>query len=1460
MYTLTTLKEFFSGPSLSHTRSKGSSAFNSFLLLSALLLLSGSTEAAVSNYGFSQSSGTYSTVSTGTTLGSTSSDEQVFISSTSGTTPSGTSVSGTGFSIGFTFNYNGTNYSNFAVSTNGFIVLGNGTFSIAGNSSGFTTPISSSQTTGLVSTISGFGMDLQGQSGSTLRYATIGSSPNRTLVVQWAGFRRYNTSGENINFQIRLNETTNIVEVVYGSYTISGSTVKTAEIGIRGTTNADYNNRLITSGTNTWSTSYDGTANSSTCDLKNTLVPSSGQTYKWNPCTTLPSAPTVSDGTACGLSTVTLSGTAGAGGTAVNWYDALTAGNLLSTSSSYTTSAFTSTSSSTFYAETFDASTGCSSSPRTAVTATSLPTVIFDDGTASVTAPTASQTSVCPGGSSTLSISPARKFVNTPSSAVSIPDNNSTGVSLPLTVSGLSTSINGTTVKIAYVKVNITHSRVGQLSITLIAPDATTCNLSSNNGGNNANYQNTFFRTGAATNVTAGSAPFNGSYAPEQAMSVFNSKNPNGTWTLKVADGTNSTTGTISTWEIAFIDGNGLTYLWSNGSTSVSPTVTPSTTTSYSVTVTAPAGNCQATSGTVTVNAALPTAYNVTGGGSYCTGGSGFAVGLSNSQTGNTYQLLLNGVNSGSPVSGTGSSITFGTQTSAGSYTVVATNTAGGCTNTMNGSATITVNSLPNQFSVTGGGAFCSGGSGVVVGLSGSENGVNYQLKAGASNAGSPVAGTSSSISFGNQTTVATYTVVATNASTSCSATMIGSVSVSTNPLPTAYNVSGGGSYCSGGSGVTVSLSNSTSGFSYQLQLDGVDTGSPVSGTGSSLSFGNQTSAGTYTVIATNPSTGCTNSMNGSAVVTIKPVPTANASATNTLICGSGTTSLSSSGSSNSTSLQTQSVTVNTGIPNVSSAGITSTITISGAPVSMASVTNISVKVNITHGDDQDIEVYLIRPGGTISTSSNGSYFNTISAGGSICLVADAGGSGNNFTNTVFSDAASGTAVATGSAPFTNTYKPENLFSTLTGNPNGTWTIKVLDDANSSSSGTFLNWSLSMDLSDGVTYTWTSSPAGFNSSLQNPGVVSPSVSTNYLVTVANPTNGCSTQASVAVTKDPLLNASCVVTTSESCAGAGDGSITVTASGGTSPYSNDGLFSGLTAGTYSYTVTDDLGCQASCSSTINVVDNVFPTINSCPSNISLNTSGACNAIATWTAPTASDNCAGVTLTSNYNSGDAFPIGTTTVTYTATDASNNVSTCSFTVTVADNENPVITCPANMSVSADAGQCGAVVNFAVSATDNCSATVVSTPASGSFFALGTTTVTSTATDASGNTTCSFDVTVSDNENPVITCPQTCRYRQMQVSAVVVNFAVSATDNCSATVVSTPASGSFFALGTTTVTSTATDASGNTSTCSFDVTVTDNEFCNLRLFSCISAICWLRFYCNMVAPTASDNCGTPT
>src|SRR6185369_14904141 len=163
--------------------------------------------------------------------------------------------------------------------------------------------------------------------------------------------------------------------------------------------------------------------------------------------------------------------------------------------------------------------------------------------------------------------------------------------------------------------------------------------------------------------------------------------------------------------------------------------------------------------------------------------------------------------------------------------------------------------------------------------------------------------------------------------------------------------------------------------------------------------------------------------------------------------------------------------------------------------------------------------------------------------------------------------------------------------------------------------------------------------------------------------------------------------------------------------------------------------------------------------------------------------------------------------------------------FTVTVNDTQPPSITCPANITKSNDPNQCGAVVTYpAPTASDNCPGVgTVCSPASGSFFPKGTTTVTCTATDSSGNTaSCTFTVTVNDTQPPVITCPANKTGKTVTINdpCVVVTFTITATDNCpGVTTVCTPASGSCFPVGTTTVTCTATDTSGNTATCSFTV-----------------------------------------
>ena len=276
---------------------------------------------------------------------------------------------------------------------------------------------------------------------------------------------------------------------------------------------------------------------------------------------------------------------------------------------------------------------------------------------------------------------------------------------------------------------------------------------------------------------------------------------------------------------------------------------------------------------TVTVEP-TPTAYAMTGGGPYCSGTSGVHLGLTFSTVGTSYQLYDGSTPVGASVAGSSSAIDFGLFTTAGTYTVEATSSSTTCNATMTGSETISISPLPAIYNVAGGGAYCTGGTGVHITLSGSSTGVNYQLYLGGAAVGASLAGTGSALDFGVYTMTGTYTVVATNPATGCTSNMSGSAVVSVGTLPSVYTVTGGGGYCAGGSGMHIGLSNSDFGVNYQLYLSGSPVGSPVAGTGSALDLGLETLPGSYVVEAVNATTGCTSAMSGSAAIIVSSVVT----------------------------------------------------------------------------------------------------------------------------------------------------------------------------------------------------------------------------------------------------------------------------------------------------------------------------------------------------------------------------------------------------------------------------------------------------------------------------------------------------------------------------------------------------------------------------------------------------------
>ena len=160
------------------------------------------------------------------------------------------------------------------------------------------------------------------------------------------------------------------------------------------------------------------------------------------------------------------------------------------------------------------------------------------------------------------------------------------------------------------------------------------------------------------------------------------------------------------------------------------------------------------------------------------------------------------------------------------------------------------------------------------------------------------------------------------------------------------------------------------------------------------------------------------------------------------------------------------------------------------------------------------------------------------------------------------------------------------------------------------------------------------------------------------------------------------------------------------------------------------------------------------------------------------------------------------------------------------------PTIACPSNITANNAPGTCGAVVNFSGAAFDiedgNISSSIVSTPASGSTFPVGNTTVTMAVTNSDGNTSsCNFVVTVVDNENPVAMCQDiTIDLDPITGIATITPADIDngSTDNCA--IASRTLSMSSFDcsnVGTNTVTMTVTDTAGRTSTCTSTVTVQD-------------------------------------
>jgi len=437
-----------------------------------------------------------------------------------------------------------------------------------------------------------------------------------------------------------------------------------------------------------------------------------------------------------------------------------------------------------------------------------------------------------------------------------------------------------------------------------------------------------------------------------------------------------------------------------------------------------------------------------------------------------------------------------------------------------------------------------------------------------------------------------------------------------------------------------------------------------------------------------------------------------------------------------------------------------STINVSGLTATVCSVT-VTLS-NMNHIFPDDIDVVLQAPDGQ-----------------TVLLMSDVG-NGNSLSGvTVILDDGASSSLPDSGAIASGAYRPTNIgskddgrpdnfpapvpvvrhptnFASLNGiDPNGSWSLYVVDDEAVDVGSIAGGWSIAIaidtPLADvGIAQAAAPSPAilcsnfTFTVTVTNhgPGVadgvtLSDTLSTNVsVVSVVSSQGSCSNSAGTISCSLGTILAGASVTVAIQVTANSTGTATSTGSVASSTLD---LTLGNNSGATSVTIVDPL------------------PVAICPANIvTAANSGQCSASNVTYTPTAYDNCPGATASCTPSSGSTFALGMTTVNCTATDAAGQTNTCSFTVTVNDTQPPGITCP-NIVTNSPA-DCTAVVSYSPTATDNCpgTVTVVCNPLSGSTFPQGSTTVNCAATDVAGNSnSCSFTVTVNV-AIPTITGPQ--------------------------------------------------------------------------------------------------------
>lgn len=563
-----------------------------FLLTAIAFVAPHVVQAQVSGYTFSQSTGVFTPIAGGILLGSTTSDDQVFVDPA--VPLGGGTTTGVGFPIGFNFFYNLATFDRIAINNNGWISLGQSALTPSVNTASTSayTPLSSTTVitpAQLRNRIAGVGRDIQAQAGASLRVETIGAAPNRQCVIQYIGYKRFGTAGtgDNINFQIILNETSNTVQVVFGTVVLNNTTTTSTvnHVGLGGTAATDFNNRQTTA-PHDWNTSIAGTTNAQGLQNATSTIavtaPASGLTFTWTPpppCSGVPSPGLISGpaGVICtgAGGTLTLSGYATGSGISFQWRSSATPGGPYTDIAGATnnTYAFTAVATTYYVCRVTCAVSGLSATTSEFVVNVSRPvhTSVVANPATTCSPGTSVITGTVTGGTITsgTGILASSGTIN-----LAIPDNVAGGINSAITVPATNIPNAGS----LRVRINVGHSWVGDLRFTLTTPCGNTLlfdrpgvpvstvgnsdNLGTSAAGSppappSAVY---FFDIAGATIIpetSSGGLIAAGTYRPSDVSGAAQNWagltfpcSAGGTWTLNVSDNAGADIGVLTDWAI----------------------------------------------------------------------------------------------------------------------------------------------------------------------------------------------------------------------------------------------------------------------------------------------------------------------------------------------------------------------------------------------------------------------------------------------------------------------------------------------------------------------------------------------------------------------------------------------------------------------------------------------------------------------------------------------------------------------------------------------------------------------------------------------------------------------------------------------------------------------------------------------------------------------------------------------